>query len=341
VTDLERYKDLFLGRRDVLAEQHPDGSYRPVEVGDNLDAYLREHLAGFATYGTYLIQPEDQTVTFAVLDIDTGDKGDLHDTEAAMFALDVPDDAYLVEESGRKGWHIWLFFDHPHLAGDVKAWLRSVDWPVPGMETFPKQAAVREGGYGNLVKLPLGKHQVTGKFSKFLTHFGAESLDKVCRGKFDIPPAPPETWSHAAATSGPNTGFPCTDAILRGEVPEGHRHDALVHANLVWRKYGVSAESRAVELRRLNDSLPQPIEDDELEYTIIRAEPSGSIGPRCQDAWRGGLCPGPCPGQGRTEGVQRPRPANGSRPGPGRDLSNAEFFRLSAEERRALIRERN
>lgn len=37
------------------------------------------------------------------------------------------------------------------------------------IEVFPKQDSVGEGGYGNLVRFPLGKHQSTGRWSRFLT----------------------------------------------------------------------------------------------------------------------------------------------------------------------------
>lgn len=37
------------------------------------------------------------------------------------------------------------------------------------IEVFPKQATVNEGSMGNLMKLPLGEHRVTGRVSTFLT----------------------------------------------------------------------------------------------------------------------------------------------------------------------------
>ncbi len=49
------------------------------------------------------------------------------------------------------------------------------------IEVFPKQAEVtRDRPYGNFVKLPLGKHQVAEKWSRFLGFEGFEPLPNDC-----------------------------------------------------------------------------------------------------------------------------------------------------------------
>ena len=80
----------------------------------------------------------------------------------------------LIESSGNKGLHFWLFSEEPIACRYWRilgSWMISRIGRMPeelSWEVFPKQDIVPENGLGNLVKLPLGVHQKTGKQSLFV-----------------------------------------------------------------------------------------------------------------------------------------------------------------------------
>jgi hypothetical protein len=80
----------------------------------------------------------------------------------------------LIEFSGGKGFHFWFFFELPVEARRAKRALERIVVEVRGdvssfaFEVFPKQEALSGKGLGNLVKLPLGIHRLTGKRSRLL-----------------------------------------------------------------------------------------------------------------------------------------------------------------------------
>lgn len=189
---LNRYLELFSGREDCFARQWVDRQankqgYVPVrrslEPGD-----LEDHLKGLKTYGIYLLK-SNGTVQTAVIDVDlrkdfrgrklTADETNLIKRELNYIALRLNELATasgllpLLEFSGGKGYHFWFFLDAPTTPENVRAALEIVKRRVAGdlsaftIEIFPKQDHFKGKGFGNLVKLPLGVHRLTGKRSYF------------------------------------------------------------------------------------------------------------------------------------------------------------------------------
>ena len=79
----------------------------------------------------------------------------------------------MIEFSGRKGFHAWLIFKRLVAAFKVinlmKLALRELETETgmsPKVEVFPKQVVIKD--LGNLIKLPWGVHQVSGKRSYFV-----------------------------------------------------------------------------------------------------------------------------------------------------------------------------
>jgi hypothetical protein len=188
-----RYIGLFSGREDCFARQWADraegrSGYVP-ERRPFGPAELEEHLAGRRTYGIYLLQT-DARVRTAVLDADlamkfrqpklTADdkRAVLRERQYLMRRIiEVSQQAGarpLIEFSGGKGFHFWYFFEPPAAAGEARRFLDRVRGSVAGdlqafdIEVFPKQDALSGKGLGNLVKLPLGLHRLTGKRSFFI-----------------------------------------------------------------------------------------------------------------------------------------------------------------------------
>lgn len=197
--ELARMLDLFGGREGVHARQWLDrrrnrGGWSPVHepLGP---AALRRHLDGHQTLGVYLVRHDD-SVKLCVLDLDLEREEveqaaghperleelarHLEDATARVIAglagLDVP---FLLEDSGYKGRHFWIFFGAPVQAAEALGFGRAAavvlapNDPLLHLEFFPKQGKVPPGGLGNLVKLPLGRHKVSGRRGELLDAAGA------------------------------------------------------------------------------------------------------------------------------------------------------------------------
>ncbi|MFB3819602.1 MAG: CRISPR-associated primase-polymerase type A1 [Candidatus Methylomirabilales bacterium] len=190
--DVVRFLHLFAGRENVYARQWADergeGGYTPVREPLSVAA-ARNHLLGNLTLGVYPIRL-DNTVTFFAFDLDVRKaalaraRSSLDEArrikeamaqealrvQAELAALEIP---CLLEDSGYKGRHLWVFLEVPEDAAVVRQFgslfLRCCPPAVPDLqlEFFPKQASAGSG-IGNLIKLPLGIHRRTGRRSRLL-----------------------------------------------------------------------------------------------------------------------------------------------------------------------------
>ena len=188
----QRFLDLFVGRRDCFARQWSDRAKgvqgyvperRPMDPED-----VQAHLSGLKTYGIYLMQADGRIQT-AVIDADLkkelrGRRADaatrllvrreaVHLTSRIRELCEAQGVFPLVEFSGAKGYHFWFFFERPVSPAPVRAALQGLaaqlapDLTAFSLEVFPKQDRPGGKGFGNLVKLPLGLHRLTGKRSFF------------------------------------------------------------------------------------------------------------------------------------------------------------------------------
>jgi len=169
---------LFFYRRDVFAMQFEGGFYKPIYRAITLED-IREHLLGNITLGAYCIK--DNMIKWACVDIDGAEDGSENESLLAnaeeIYKL-FPDFVRMLEFSGRRGYHIWIFFDDPVTALYGKTLIKSRLNTI-GMnkyEVFPKQVQLTKKGFGNLVKIPLAKHKRTGKFSQILKFENKEKL---------------------------------------------------------------------------------------------------------------------------------------------------------------------
>ena len=126
---------------------------------------LRQHLMGKHTVGIYPLLP-DETCWFLAVDFDK--KSWMADSTAFLQTCRRFRMPAIVERSrSGNGAHVWMFFDRPVLAADVRRLgcalltqtmekryevsLDSYDRLFPSQDTLPK------GGFGNLIALPLQK----------------------------------------------------------------------------------------------------------------------------------------------------------------------------------------
>ncbi|MDD4155746.1 MAG: CRISPR-associated primase-polymerase type A1 [Candidatus Cloacimonetes bacterium] len=185
--------NIFSGRENAYARQWFDGSskagYVPVKEALSFRE-MRNHLLGNTTLGVYPLDLNNQ-VKFMAIDFDVQKFAQyqlLSDSNFSKFVftgiLDIATNlkALLkqaeiksyIEFSGFKGFHLWIFLKEKMPASTaflfvnkLKSHINIGKYPV-SVETFPKQSKVNPNQLGNLIKIPYGIHQKTGKRSYFL-----------------------------------------------------------------------------------------------------------------------------------------------------------------------------
>jgi hypothetical protein len=197
--DAVLFAELFAGREGVHARQwrSATGKHGYTPVHEPLSPQVaRNHLLGNVTVGVYPVR-QDQTVLFLAFDVDVarfalargaeagdgralaGPFGRAHAVACRLVdAAAAAGLAAYLEDSGWKGRHVWLFFAEPVPAGGARRlaeMLLRAAGPVPEdvqVEVFPKQSRVARDALGNLIKLPLGVHRVTGRRCAFVDAAG-------------------------------------------------------------------------------------------------------------------------------------------------------------------------
>ena len=187
------YINFFQGRENVHARMWltPNGrvGYSPVKLPITPEI-VKKHLTGRYTIGSYQLKLNG-TISWAVLDLDVDKRFLKNFLESRRTYNQMMDwmrdwmvdakeklrkegiDSY-IEDSGFKGYHLWVLFENPIPAGVVKGFLMKFKESLKELseeyhlEIFPKQTKVRENSYGNLVKLPGGVHLKTERRSYFL-----------------------------------------------------------------------------------------------------------------------------------------------------------------------------
>jgi hypothetical protein len=291
----------FPGRRDVYAEQGRDGAWFPVR--EPLDERaVRDHLAGTRTVGSYPVV--ENAVRLICWDIDEPDAEKARAQArriARILVIDelLPIESVAVEFSGRKGYHVWLFLAEPVPVLDAREYGRHIAERagVPHVEVFPK-GEVRDGGLGNLVKMPLALHRVSGRRSCFVDGRWSpvEDAEAFLRMRRPLPapifdarlrrvraarPAsrPPGTGARPAEHSGEL--LPCADHILTYGEGEGARNHALYALACAAKRAGLSREHASSLVEQAAGRCSPPVPLREAATTAASAYRTRGVGFDC------------------------------------------------------------
>ncbi len=161
------YGATFIPRDDLYPLQLEDGSYIVIKRTLHPDL-IAAHLKGLITIGAYALDPESQAQWLCCDADDAETWAGVQDMARALTEQDIP--AYL--ELSRRGGHLWLFT--PPLPGvDARRLGRQLlaEHKLEGIELYPKQDALRTGP-GAFVRLPLGRHRLSGRRYHFVTLAG-------------------------------------------------------------------------------------------------------------------------------------------------------------------------
>lgn len=158
---------LFVNRSDTFSEQLAKGTYTKIER-PLTDQDIQDHLDGKKTIGVYQLDKESK-VKWICYDFD-GEDLPIQKQYAKNLCMKLRHtdkvESILMEFSGKKGYHVWVFVE-PTDATSVKYWAEEAANGCNVHEIFPKQGKLDKKKFGNLVKLPLGIHQVSNKRGYF------------------------------------------------------------------------------------------------------------------------------------------------------------------------------
>ena len=191
--DIQDYIDLFVGREDTYAEESiSEGKHRTMEqvLEPLTEEAIRQHLSGKKILGTYVQRP-NSTSKYVVFDVDISKKillqhsygsieFDAYKQKAAELAEQIcrilkrMGLTGYVEDSGFRGYHVWVFFTEwipvrylNQFEGCVQKELGDMGDDIV-LELFPNSTKIRQGKCGQKMKLPLGIHIRTGNRSFFV-----------------------------------------------------------------------------------------------------------------------------------------------------------------------------
>lgn len=185
-SEIQQLSRLFVNREDCYCIQLKQG-YTRIEK-PLTDDVLLQHLKGEVTVGSYQLD-KDSRVKWLCFDLDPERLEDAKATAQKILAvlLEAEQDSEgnetprvwpscIVLEASRypdPSYHVWILFLIP-VKAKVARWLglrilEIANLSPKTIEVFPKQDEVNaDRQFGNFVKLPFGKHQVEGKWSKLL-----------------------------------------------------------------------------------------------------------------------------------------------------------------------------
>ena len=184
MTEINNYTDAgellsktFKFRIDTFAQQVPDGYVRIKRMLTSED--IIEHLQGKNSFGVFPIFPEDSSCYFGVIDLDEMDFSIVEQLKKNANGLGINDSEFLIEKSGRKGFHFWFIFQGKVPANVARRFCQAVKGNLPNIEVFPKQDTLVKGGFGNLIKLPFGRHKISMHWSYLIDKINYKELDWI------------------------------------------------------------------------------------------------------------------------------------------------------------------
>ncbi len=157
---IRRFGQLFQGRLDAVGGDDGRAIYQPYSY-----RAVAAHLSGENPIGVYPSYPDengDRWTRWGCCDIDTGDWQEAFQLATALHGMGLFPH---VERSRSKGWHIWVFVEHPVPAATMRRCLKvayaAID--LPAKEANPKSEVLAPNQLGNYVRLPYNGAAAPGR----------------------------------------------------------------------------------------------------------------------------------------------------------------------------------
>lgn len=300
--EIELLLKLFDGRRDIYGINK--GTVKRNEKGDwngiFWEALAEAHLQGTesADLGVYLVR-DDDTVTFAAIDIDEPDF-----ELAKEVAETMPAEHVWIERSRSGNYHVFVFFDEPLEAYYARAVLRGVIVACgrPDLEIFPKQDGLREGMVGNYISIPWHGEERPIVWGKGTPEFpGNWTRQEFLHGAF-LNRTPAEQWRRRGRALGGkprsetrsgefgerNSLHVCANYIFEhredNPLTEGHRATVLFNLAKMYANCKHYSQEEAEQfVEAVNQAGTNPIPPREVKRFVNNAYEGGFTSTGCDD----------------------------------------------------------
>lgn len=315
--------DLFLEhmRTDVYSVSTPRG-YHPV-TEEITPKKILETVSKGVSIGMYFIFPEGKgnRVKAIAMDVDQDDESIVR--KLCQSAVEkIPDSSILVEKTGGRGWHIWIFIAEEIQAAAARMVCRvivgesGIQIPV---EIYPKQDRIQDNKkFGNLMRVPIGPHPRTGNLGRLFTPF----LEEIDAKDLSITPVPSDVILEVAKLNYVRKGkpskpeedkpdknennLPCIANFLGG-VNEGFRDEAIFRLAAYLKRQGLPKEATMVTVRMANNNNKPPLENEEVIIKVDSAY-NGGFGLPCSSSLVGldsSFCSKDCPVYFKAKSLQQ------------------------------------
>jgi hypothetical protein len=275
----ENFFKVFINRPE-FAVQNKDGSYKRVEDQIICGSVIKKHIEGEITVGCYQLNKENK-VKWVCFDFDENTPENFENAKKLCDKIKKEGYYPQLELSGGGEYkaHVWVFFNNVD-AKQARYWAEEMAKGFNVHEIFPKQTEIStEKPFGNLVKLPLGMHQKTGKRSLFCDFWTYEplTLEKSFEQLENIAatwakPDPPKIIIKEivkVVRERPREKKPVPDSILnliKEGVEEGSRH---INRYIIIKELfnaGYSDEEILEKVKEFNNNCKPPEQERIVEY---------------------------------------------------------------------------
>lgn len=252
-------------------------------------ADINSHLLGNKTLGVYTTR-EDQTAKWLCIDIDDLDTTIVNDIAWRIYKRFGPKSC-VVEFSGSRGYHIWLFFSRPIPAERVTM-LGRVLTDGYTLEIYPRQSEV--SGVGNLVKLPLGIQRKTGNrcwfvdkdFKPYDNQWEVLQNVRLIDDLGELPPMEKQEFARAERLS-------CMHAMMEQGLTNGERDIGLFRLACHWRENNIPYEY-GLDLAYMVNARGEPLSALEVKEKVDSAYSRGYSNFPCQEKMLDHYCSSSC-----------------------------------------------
>ena len=234
-------------------------------------ALIEMHVRGETTVGSYQLDSENM-VKWLCWDFDP--PGEV-ERSAKVFQYLQDTWAYpgvMLEHSGR-GMHIWVFFEEMVDAGIAKRFgidvLRQVE---VACEVFPKQVRIRQGKYGNLVKLPFGINKKNGRRSEMwhprtLADITPVKVPEKLVEAFELLEEDVE-WDKPTKEY---FSYPCWSAIRESGFGDGYRNAIAFRMAILFKELGLSQDMAFGAILGWNFGNGPPLSKEDIRRHLLSA----------------------------------------------------------------------
>ena len=258
--NIETIASLFVSRSDAYAVQTDSGSWASLKRPVTSEVLIR-HIDGQLTAGIYQLDIKSE-VKWVCFDFDDGDA----EVDARKLFAHIKTTEYakaaLLEHTGGRGYHVWIFFEDRVSAWHAKKIAENiVERAEVRCEIFPKEGKLAAGGYGHLVRLPQGIHKRTGLRSKLIE---PDDLSKLAPVFIE----PEEELSRETLKKPASDPCPCWEAMSAG-VPKNCRNEvAYALARRLRTTFGFDEELCMKSLIEWNKRNAPPLHESEVAECV-------------------------------------------------------------------------